>query len=338
MLADEGGGAKVAAKGAALPGNGMAPAVSPPAPGRAPTPGATAPGSGMEAVALRPPVAAAAEGAAKSRSRPALPPGIASPTRVASSSFSPTAAGRAALMPGSGTAAVGFVVGRAAGTFDGGATPREAPGMAGAAVVAEAPGSGIETSAPAIGVGSRAAARVGSSFQLVGWGFAADSEGRETAPPDGAGGLVAAARAAASCGTARVGSSSQLVGWALGAEMPGRGTAPLADEGRAAPGSATWSCGTARVGSSSQLVGWALGAEMPGRGTALLAGAAAPGFTGNTFWHVGHLMRAPPGGIFLSSMVRLALHDGQATFMRLLGSREGANSTGAARYPGGWGR
>jgi hypothetical protein len=99
-----------------------------------------------------------------------------------------------------------------------------------------------------------------------------------------------------------VGSSSQLVGEAFGAEMPGRGTAPPAGAARP-PGS-----GTAPDADDA-------GAAPPGSGT---LPALWPGFTGKMFWQVGHLMRAPPAGIFLSSMVRLELHDGQATFMELL--------------------
>jgi hypothetical protein len=43
-----------------------------------------------------------------------------------------------------------------------------------------------------------------------------------------------------------------------------------------------------------------------------------PAFTGKIVWHEGHLMRAPPGGIFLSSTFRPDRHDGHETFMRLL--------------------
>jgi hypothetical protein len=47
----------------------------------------------------------------------------------------------------------------------------------------------------------------------------------------------------------------------------------------------------------------------------LARGAELPGFTGKMFWQVGHLIRAPEAGIFLSSMLRVERHDGQETFM-----------------------
>src|SRR5204863_7456459 len=51
----------------------------------------------------------------------------------------------------------------------------------------------------------------------------------------------------------------------------------------------------------------------PGNGTAPLEAAA--GFTGKMFWQVGHLMRAPPAGIFLSSIFRFALQEGHVALM-----------------------
>ena len=91
-------------------------------------------------------------------------------------------------------------------------------------------------------------------------------------------------------GITRVDSSSQLGIAASGAEIPGNGTT-------AERGAAAW----------------------PGNGTAAVASTvAAPGLTGKICWQVGHLMRAPPAGIFLSSMLRFVLQEGHATFMVLL--------------------
>ncbi len=135
-------------------------------------------------------------------------------------------------------------------------------------------------------------------------------------------------------------------------------SSPHGDGPRAAPGSGT-PTGATRVGSSSQLCGEGADAEMPGSGTAPPAPAAgrlapgkgtvpdpcdtggvAPGLTGKMFWQVGHLMRAPVAGIFLSSMVRLELQDGHATFMELLrsakapaGARTGADERGNETKP-----
>ena len=98
-----------------------------------------------------------------------------------------------------------------------------------------------------------------------------------------------------SAGITRVDSSSQLGIEGVAAVRPGSGTAPDA-------------AGTAR-------------AVWPGRGMAPDEGAAAAadaGLTGKICWQVGHLMRAPPAGIFLSSMLRFALQEGHATFMDLL--------------------
>src|SRR4051812_30308477 len=97
----------------------------------------------------------------------------------------------------------------------------------------------------------------------------------------------------------RVGASSQssFCFGAGAALMPGRGTAPGED----------------RLGGLG-----AGAAEAPGRGTApgeegeapaAPGRGTAPGLTGKMFWQVGHLMRAPPAGIFLSSMFRFALQE-----------------------------
>lgn len=178
------------------PGNGIEP----------PLARGAAPGSGTAGMAPVGP-------ALKSRSTPGSDGG-GSPTRVASS-FHEVAAGFAALMPGSGTAAMpDFVAGLGAGTFDGGAAARLAPGIAAAA--------------PGRGTAPGEIARVGSVSQ---------SEGP-----------VAPLGNGAPSGTARVGSSSQLVAAGLGAEMPGSGTAPLGDDegARAPPGN-----GTAPVGAEA---------------------------------------------------------------------------------------
>jgi hypothetical protein len=101
----------------------------------------------------------------------------------------------------------------------------------------------------------------------------------------------------------RIGGSFTLVG----------GAATVVAPGIAAAGSGT---SATRVDSSSQ--DWRCGcaAVSPGRGTAPEGDdVTAAGFTGKTFWQVGHLMRAPPAGIFLSSMFRTELQDGHETFM-----------------------
>jgi hypothetical protein len=57
----------------------------------------------------------------------------------------------------------------------------------------------------------------------------------------------------------------------------------------------------------------------PGKGTAALNATWA--LNGKMFWQVGHLMRAPPAGIFVSSMLSCVLQEGQETFMALLDSQ-----------------
>jgi hypothetical protein len=104
----------------------------------------------------------------------------------------------------------------------------------------------------------------------------------------------------------RTGGSFTLVGGALTVVAPGMAAAGSEDM------SAT------RVDSSSHDWRCAGAALMPGSGTSPdgdEVGGAAAGLTGNTDWQVGHLMRAPPGGIFLSSMFRTELQDWHETFM-----------------------
>jgi len=124
--------------------------------------------------------------------------------------------------------------------------------------------------------------------------------------------------------------------------MPGSGTDVDGDERIAgnftlvggaatvvAPGIAAAGSGKSatRVDSSSHSWRSGLAALMPGSGTKPeVEDATAAGFTGKTFWQVGHLMRAPPAGIFLSSMLRTELQDGHETFMRLL-EKEPARQT-----------
>ena len=107
--------------------------------------------------------------------------------------------------------------------------------------------------------------------------------------------------------------------------MPGNGTRPEAElrmagcftfvggaETVVAPGMAAAGMGISatRVDSSSQAWRWGWAALMPGNGTRPDGDeTGGGGLTGKTVWHVGHLMRAPPGGIFLSSMLRTELHD-----------------------------
>ena len=107
--------------------------------------------------------------------------------------------------------------------------------------------------------------------------------------------------------------------------MPGNGTMPEAElrmaecftfvggaETVVAPGMAAAGMGISatRVDSSSQSWRWGIAGLIPGSGTRPdVDDAGGGGLTGKTFWQVGHLMRAPPGGIFLSSMLRTELHD-----------------------------
>jgi len=229
-----------------------------------------------------------------------------------------------------------------------GRTPDEAPGRG------TAPSFGIAAvvwtekskSTPAGAAPVASPTRVASSSHDVAAGFAALMPGSGTAMPD----LVLGFGTFDGGGARWVDPGN--------AALPGRGTAPLAgiarvgavsqSEGPAAPGSGTAPGVPTRVGASSQLVGEGFAADRPGSGTAPLdddAGAAPPGsgtapelmpgFTGKMVWHVGHLMRAPPAGIFLSSMVRLELHDGHATFMELLVALWLARESGWAPFESG---
>jgi hypothetical protein len=106
--------------------------------------------------------------------------------------------------------------------------------------------------------------------------------------------------------------------------MPGKGTAAEEElrtgglptlvggaETVVAPGIAAEGIGMSatRVDSSSH--DWRCGcaALIPGSGTRPDGADVGGGLTGKTFWQVGHLMRAPPAGIFLSSMLRTELQD-----------------------------
>jgi hypothetical protein len=102
-----------------------------------------------------------------------------------------------------------------------------------------------------------------------------------------------------------------------GAALPGSGIASNSMDGAALPGSGIASgSGTGEPGSG---IASGAGTVPPGNGIASSAtgDGAASGLTGKSVWQVEHFSLAPPGGIRLSSILKVVWQVGQVARMTL---------------------